>query len=282
MSILLPTVLIGILGVVFGYMLAWFAQKFAVESNPLVKKVEEILPGANCGACGFPGCSGLADKIVNENAPVNACPVGGVKAWTEIARLTGKTTDKLEAKKAMLACQGGTGIVQKLASYQGIPDCRAASVLGVSYLGCVSGCLGLGTCEKICPFDAIHMDQEAGLPVIDWEECTGCGKCVNECPRQVLVLVPEKKQVRLVCSSSASGKEVRRACTRGCIKCQICVKNCPVQAIQLQDGTIRIDQEKCTLCGLCIEKCPTKCILCLMPPVKQEERSVPAMSVTSA
>jgi Na+-translocating ferredoxin:NAD+ oxidoreductase RNF subunit RnfB len=180
MSILLPTVLIGILGVAFGYMLAWFAQKFAVHTNPLIKKIEEILPGANCGACGYPGCSGLAEKIVNEDAPVNACPVGGVKVWTEIAKLTGKTTGKLETKKAMLVCQGGKGTVQELGTYFGIDDCRAAAVLGVSHIGCINGCLGLGTCEKICPFDAIHINPETSLPVIDWAECTGCGKCVEE------------------------------------------------------------------------------------------------------
>jgi len=264
MSILLPTVLIGILGVAFGYMLAWFAQKFAVHTNPLIKKIEEILPGANCGACGYPGCSGLAEKIVNEDAPVNACPVGGVKVWTEIAKLTGKTTGNLETKKAMLVCQGGKGTVQELGAYQGIDDCRAAAVLGVSHIGCVNGCLGLGTCEKICPFDAIHINSETGLPVIDWEECTGCGKCVEECPRKVLVLVPGREQVRLACSSPASGKEVRRVCSKGCIKCQLCVKTCPVQAIHFQDGVIQIDQEKCTLCGLCVEKCPTHCILHLM------------------
>jgi len=281
MSILLPTVLIGILGVVFGYMLAWFAQKFAVHTNPLIKKIEEILPGANCGACGYPGCSGLAEKIVNENAPVNACPVGGVKVWTEIAKLTGKTTQQLEIKKALLACQGGKNTVQELGTYSGIDDCRAASVLGVSHLGCVHGCLGLGTCEKICPFDAIHINPETGLPVIDWEECTGCGKCVEECPRKVLVLVPGKEQVRLVCSSPASGKEVRRVCSKGCIKCQLCVKVCPVQAIHFQDRVIQIDQEKCTLCGLCVEKCPTHCILHLMPKDRKDtEKTLASASKT--
>ncbi|MBP8933708.1 MAG: RnfABCDGE type electron transport complex subunit B [Candidatus Atribacteria bacterium] len=271
MSILLPTVLIGILGIVFGYMLAWFAQKFAVNSNPLIKKIEEILPGANCGACGYPGCSGLAEKIVNENAPVSACPVGGVKVWTEIAKLTGRTSEKLEAKRAMLVCQGGKGTVQELGVYKGINDCRAAAVLGVSHLGCINGCLGLGTCEKICPFDAIHMDTLTGLPVIDWEECTGCGKCVEDCPRKVLALVPAREQVRLACSSLASGKEVRRVCSQGCTKCQLCVKACTVQAIRFQDGIIQIDQEKCTLCGLCVEKCPTHCILHLM---SQEGKNV--------
>jgi len=282
MAIILPTVLIGILGIIFGYMLAWFAQKFAVHTNPLVKKVEEILPGANCGACGYPGCSGLAEKIVSGEAPVNACPVGGVKVWTEIARLTGKSTGKLEPKKAMLKCQGGRGTVRELALYHGISDCRAASVLGVSPLDCIYGCLGLGTCVKVCPFNAIHIDKGTKLPVMDWEKCTGCGKCVEECPRKVLILVPKKEQVRLACSSPSSGKEVRRVCVKGCIKCQLCVKTCPVQAIHFEDGMIHIDQDKCTLCGLCVKKCPTHCIVHVLPRESKDEDSSMAISSVSS
>ncbi|MCX7730214.1 MAG: RnfABCDGE type electron transport complex subunit B, partial [Candidatus Caldatribacterium sp.] len=191
MSILIPTILVGALGLAFGFMLAFFAKKFAVPANPLVQEIEQVLPGANCGACGFPGCSALAEKIASGEAPVNACPVGGPRIWLELARLLGQEIGPWEAKRALLLCQGGKGTAQIVATYEGVFDCRAANLLPASFKGCRFGCLSLGNCVRVCPFDAIHMDVEKELPVIDWEKCTGCGKCVAECPRKILTLVPK-------------------------------------------------------------------------------------------
>lgn len=261
MDVLIPTILVGVLGLTFGFMLAWFAQKFAVPVNPLVQEVERILPGANCGACGFPGCSGLAEKIASGEAPVNACPVGGPGVWAELAKLLGQGSENWETKRVVLLCQGGKDVAQTVAEYAGISDCRAANILPGSFKGCRSGCLGLGNCVRVCPFDAIHVDGETGLPVVNWEKCTGCGKCVAECPRGILALVPKREQVCVACVSLDSAKDVRKVCTRGCIKCQVCIRNCPEGAITFENGRIAISREKCTLCGLCIEKCPTHCII---------------------
>ncbi|MCD6156443.1 MAG: RnfABCDGE type electron transport complex subunit B [Candidatus Atribacteria bacterium] len=261
MGVVLPGIVVGVLGLLFGLMLGWFAKKFAVEVNPLVQQIEEILPGANCGACGYPGCSGLAEAIASGNAPVNACPVGGPKVWLAISKLTGASVSEVKPQKALLLCQGGKDAAQKLADYHGIEDCKAIAVLGLSPKACYSGCLGYGTCERVCPFGAIVIDKEEELPLIDWRKCTGCGKCVQECPRNVLSLVFQENQVVVACTSLQSAKEVRAICEKGCIKCQLCVRTCPVGAISFKEGRIIIDHEKCTLCGVCIEKCPTKCIV---------------------
>lgn len=261
MEILIPTLLVGILGLAFGLMLAFLARKFAVPVNPLVQEVERVLPGANCGACGFPGCSGLAEKIASGEAPVNTCPVGGPRVWAELSRLLGQEGGTWEARRALLLCQGGKGVAQVVAEYGGIPDCRAAHLLPASFKGCRFGCLGFGNCIRVCPFGAITMDSTTGLPVIDWEKCTGCGKCVTECPRGIIALVPKKDQVTVACVSLDGAREVRKLCSRGCIKCQLCVRTCPEGAITFENGRIVISREKCTLCGLCVEKCPTHCII---------------------
>ena len=277
MNILMPTILIGVLGLVFGVMLAWFSQKFAVESNPLVQKVEKTLPGANCGACGFPGCSALAEKIAAGEAPPDACPVGGPKVWNELSSLLGKEVDpNREAQKAVLLCQGEREVAGEIANYQGVKDCKAAHLLGNSFKVCRYGCLGFGNCVRVCPFEAMILDEEKGLPVILWEKCTGCGKCVEECPRSVIALLPAREQVVEACISLASPRETRQSCKKGCIKCSICVKSCPEGAITLEGGRIKIDRNKCNLCGICIEKCPTKSLVWIekRPSLEEKEKKV--------
>ncbi|MEN3186319.1 MAG: RnfABCDGE type electron transport complex subunit B [Atribacterota bacterium] len=270
-SIVLPAIIMGFLGLGFGLALAWLAKKMAVAENPLVQKVTEILPGGNCGACGYPGCSGLAEKIASGEVPVNACPVGGLRVWQELSRLLGSSeTLDFKVKKAVLLCQGGKGIAKASALYEGVKDCRAVKLLGHSPKLCRFGCLGLGNCERICPFSAIQMDDKTGLPQINPERCTGCGKCVAECPQKVLALFPYGEQVLSACISRDPGKIVRQNCSRGCIKCQLCVKVCPEKAITLENERIQIDREKCTLCGLCIERCPTQCLVRVF-----QETSVP-------
>ena len=277
MNILMPTILIGVLSLVFGVMLAWFSQKFAVEVNPLVQKIEEILPGANCGACGFPGCSTLAEKIAIGETPPDACPVGGPKVWTELSALVGKEVDShREAQKAVLLCQGAREVAGEVAIYQGLKDCKAAQLLGNSFKGCRYGCLGFGNCVRICPFEAMTMDEEKGLPIIIEDKCTGCGKCVEECPRSLIALFPAREQVVEVCVSLASPRETRQSCKKGCIKCSICVKSCPEGAMTLEGGRIKIDQEKCNLCGVCIEKCPTKCLVWVGKKSVLEEKELEA------
>lgn len=252
---------LGGLGLLFGLLLGVAARKFAVEKDPKAIKIAEVLPGANCGACGFPGCSGLAAAIAKGEAPVNACKVGGAAVAAKVAEIMGvEETDARERQVAHLLCRGGRGVAVQRAKYEGLHDCRSAAAFGSGGKACTFGCVGLGNCVRACPFGALSMGPD-GLPVVDEEKCTGCGICVKTCPKGVLTLVPEHAKVFVACSSTAPGREVRQVCKVGCIACRICEKTCEFDAIHVVDNLARIDYAKCTNCGRCAEKCPQKIIV---------------------
>jgi len=254
------TLALGIAGLVFGGLLALAAQKFKVEVDPKVAEILSILPGANCGGCGFPGCSGLAGAIAEGKAPVSACVVGGNAVAEKIAGIMGKAAEAVEPMVAVVYCQGGENIAERTAEYAGIEDCRALNQIGGTKT-CPFGCLGLGTCVRACPFDAMYMDEN-GLPVVVKEKCTGCGACVKACPRNIIRLAPKSKEVHILCRSYDKGPVVRKYCKVGCIACQICVRSCPVKAISMDRGTLaKIDYSICDNCGICAAKCPVKTII---------------------
>ncbi len=232
------------------------AKKFAVHRNPMIDQVEQALPGANCGACGMAGCSAYAKTVVEEGAPVNACIPGGAETARQIAQIMGVDVSPTENRVAALLCKGGRGESQSRFEYRGITDCKAAMIVAGGNKACLYGCLGLGTCEQVCPFDAIHMDRN-GLPVIDEEKCTGCGICVQNCPKQVLTLAPQGMRVHVRCHSHDKGGKVKKVCQVGCIGCGACVRVCPYDALSLDDGLAVMDYSRCRQCGLCIDQCPT-------------------------
>ncbi len=260
---MLPAVLsLALLGAVFGLVLAFASQKFTVEEDPRVAAIIDVLPGANCGACGFPGCSGLAAAIVKGEAPVDACSPGINGAW-KIAEIMGVEAKHEERLVCQLACNGGKFDSKDKFKYEGIQDCRAAVQLFGGHKECPSACLGLGTCVKVCPFKAIVMGDN-GLPVIDYDKCTGCGICVENCPKNVLHLVGASHFVHVRCSNTEKGKDAKAACKAACIKCKLCERNCPENAIKVvpvNGGTLAvIDYKKCINCGVCLAKCPTGAI----------------------
>ncbi|MGA1795292.1 MAG: RnfABCDGE type electron transport complex subunit B [bacterium] len=232
---------------------------FAVEVDPRVKEVEALLPGANCGGCGFPGCSGFAEAVVAGKADVSGCVAGGATVAHEIGRVLGLQVKTGPKMIACVFCRGGINHASNRFEYSGIEDCRATQLLAGGHKACTYGCLGFGTCVKVCPFSAITMGPE-GIPVIDSSKCTGCGKCVAICPRQIIRLVPQSQRFSVLCSSHDKGKRVKEVCAIGCIACQVCVKKCPVNAIHMEDSLAVIDPAECISCGTCWEKCPQKII----------------------
>ena len=248
--------ILAVMGAAFGLILSFAAKVFAVEKDPREEAILECLPGANCGGCGYPGCSGYAAAVVAGKAPVNACAVGEGPVAAKIAEIMGNSNVSVVRKEAVVHCTGG-GVDVKKYEYLGIHDCLAAARLpGGGPLGCDFGCLGMGTCERVCPFDAIHVKN--GVAVVDENKCKACGKCVDACPRHIISLEPfsTKKHVSIPCSSKAKGPAVMKVCTNGCIGCGICAKSCPKEAITVENNLAKIDYDKCVGCGICASKCP--------------------------
>ncbi|MCR3921790.1 MAG: RnfABCDGE type electron transport complex subunit B [Firmicutes bacterium] len=259
---IIPAVVsLGGLGLVFGGMLAFASQKFAVEIDPKIEMVQEILVGANCGACGYAGCAQFAEEVVAGRAPLNGCTPGGAKVAAKIADLFGAESPEAEARHvAQLTCVGDCNTAKSKHTYDGVKDCKAALMFGGGPTACEYGCIGLGNCVTVCPVDAITMGKN-GLPIIDTNACISCGKCKNECPRHVIELVNAKGVHHVRCKSQDKGKQVRGVCDRGCIACKLCVKNCPVDAIHMEGNVAVIDSYICTNCGTCVEVCPQKTIV---------------------
>lgn len=257
-NIINPVLVLAGLGMLFGVLLSIASKAFAVKIDPKITEVLDALPGANCGACGFPGCEGLATAIANGEAPVNSCPIGGQKVADNVADIMGLNAANMEKKVATVLCQGDCEKAKEKYEYEGINDCRVEMNLADGAKTCPYGCLGCGTCFDVCPFDAIRMVD--GIAVIDKEKCTACMKCIDICPKHIIQLVPYDNKVVVKCKSEDKGKDVRGYCSIGCIGCRICVKNCPEDAFTFENNLARINYDKCTNCGICVEKCPAKCI----------------------
>ncbi len=259
-GIITATVVVGAVGIFVGLFLGIAGIRFKVKVDEKEEAVLAALPGNNCGGCGFAGCSGLAAAIAKGEAPVNACPVGGEPVGKKIAEIMGVEAESSVKKVAFVACQGDCDKAKKDYDYYGIEDCRMMSfVPGGGPKSCNSGCLGFGTCTKVCPFDAIHVVN--GVAVVDRDACKACGKCIEVCPKKLISLVPYDAKLAVACSSADKGPVTMKACEVGCIGCGICVKNCPAQAVTVADFHASIDQEKCTGCGICADKCPKKAIV---------------------
>ena len=257
-EILWPILALGGIAVFFGLVLAYASKKFAVEVDPRVTDIRNVLPGANCGACGYAGCDAFADNVVKGAAPITACPVGGQDLVTNIAKLMGVAAEQTEKNVARVMCCGDHKNAKEKYEYSGIRDCKAAEVLAGGSKSCRFGCTGLGTCVRECPFDAIHIVD--GVAVVDEEKCTACRKCIDACPKKIIDLVPMSKEVRVLCKNTNKGKAVMEVCKVGCISCQKCVKACKFDAVVFENNIARIDYSKCVNCMMCAEACPTKSI----------------------
>lgn len=256
---IVPLLVLGILGLLLGIGLAIASKKFAVKTDPKVDIVFGILPGANCGACGFAGCLGYAKEIVEGRAKTGLCPVGGEDASKKIAEVLGIEITSRQKLVARIHCGGDISEKRQRGNYNGVKTCLSATLVSGGTVMCSYGCLGFSDCVNVCPFDAIKL-RENLPPEIDEEKCTACGLCVKSCPRNLIELTPLEKRFLIACSSHDKGKITRQVCDVGCIACGLCVKKCPEKACTLENNLARIDYIKCKNLGECFKACPTKCI----------------------
>lgn len=261
---------LALMGGFFGSVLAVASKKFEVETDERIPEILQVLPGANCGACGFPGCGGLAEAIVEGAAKPNACVVAKADVAEAIAQIMGQVVEASEERKvARIKCSCAVQDATKIYEYKGISDCHLAVNLFKGPRNCNFGCFGMGSCARVCPFGAISMNAD-GLPEINYDLCTGCGVCVDDCPQFLLYLEKISQEVFIGCNNLDRGKPAKDVCSKACISCGICVKMCPEGAIKMNTykngGTLpSIDSSKCTQCGTCAERCPSKCIKIYAP-----------------
>ncbi|MBN3034572.1 MAG: RnfABCDGE type electron transport complex subunit B [Bacteroidales bacterium] len=274
--VIYAVVSLSVIGVASAVILYFVAQKFKVFEDPAIDVVEKALPGANCGGCGYAGCRAFAEALVRSGKEKQTleglnCPVGGNPVMAEIARILGLEAEEKEPQIAVVRCNGTPANAPHKVAFEGATTCYFAHSLFAGESGCPYGCLGLGDCVAACIFDAIHMDPETGLPVVN-DKCVACGACVDACPRNIIELRNKGKKDRRIyvcCVNQEKGGPARKNCSVACIGCGKCVKVCPFDAITMENNLAYIDFEKCKLCRKCVEECPTGAILEInFPPRK--------------
>ena len=265
------------IGAVFGLVLAFVNRKFSVEINPLIHLVEDVLPKGQCGACGYAGCMAYAEAVVlNDDVPPNLCVPGKAPVADVVAELTGKSAPAVAPQIAHIKCAGAVGTAVAKYDYLGVNDCVAANILQGGQKNCQYGCLGFGTCVKNCPFNALSMTP-AGLPYVDPNRCTGCGRCASLCPKKVIDIVLVGAKVTVNCNSKDKGAVAKKNCAAACIGCGLCVKNCAHGAVKLANSLAVVDaaicMEKCTD-PTCLAKCPSKAIETVLKSVAPNKVAV--------
>lgn len=279
MEVLLYTLLsLSGLGILLALILYFVAQRFKVVEDPRIDEVEDILPAANCGGCGYPGCRQFAEALVKtDNIDDFYCPVGGNETMQAAASVLGKEVKEKEKQVAVVRCQGSPEHRKTTSIYDGPQTCAISSQTYVGETDCAYGCLGLGDCVEACDFDAIHMNPETKLPEVVEENCTACNACVEVCPNDIIELRNAGKKSRRIyvsCVNQDKGGPAKKSCGVACIGCGKCVKVCPFDAITMENNLAYIDYEKCKLCRKCTDECPTGAIVEVnFPPKKAKKKT---------
>jgi len=250
---------VTVVGASCAAMLCIASKVMHVKVDERIALLTEAMPGVNCGACGYPGCSAYAEALLlDSSVKATLCPPGGSDLVAKISAILGVEAEAIVPKTAVVRCLGDSAAQQKKMDYKGIPTCEAAKRLFGGAGACAFGCLGYGDCQIVCPTNAVCMENS--LAHIKMDLCTGCGLCVKACPNNLITIENADIPIAVLCKSIEKGGIVRKKCSSGCIACTKCVKECPDKAIVMEDNLARIDYEKCSGCGRCVEVCVTKCI----------------------
>ena len=266
--IFMAVIVLGAIGLVSAIVLFIVSKKFAVKEDPRLAEVSSLLPQANCGGCGYPGCGGMADALV-KGADAGSldglyCPVGGQEMMGQIADLLGMAIANSEPMVAVVRCNGTCVNRPRIAEYSGLRTCSAINACGAGETACGYGCLGCGDCVSACQFGAISINQETGIAEVDEDKCTSCGACVNACPRHIIELRkkgPKNRRVYVSCVNKDKGPIAMKACKVSCIGCGKCEKECAFGAITVEGNVAYIDHTKCRLCRKCVKVCPRNAIV---------------------
>lgn len=257
-AILLAVAIVTGIGIIVGLVLAIASVIMAVPKDEKAEAVLEVLPGANCGACGFSGCAGYAKALAHGEAKLGLCAPGGEEAASAAAKILGVAAGKTERKTAVVNCTGSYDNTEDAVNYQGIESCKAAAMINGGISKCSYGCMGLGDCVKACEYGAISVCN--GVAIVNPAACKACGKCVKACPKNIISIIPVKKQAVVRCVNCDKGALTNKVCKSGCIGCMRCVKVCPAAAVTVTQFNATVDPALCIGCGACAEECKPKCI----------------------
>jgi Na+-translocating ferredoxin:NAD+ oxidoreductase RNF subunit RnfB len=262
MTIIIALAALGSLTLALALTLVWANKKLYVYEDPRIDTVEDMLPHANCGACGFPGCRPFAEALVAGDVLPGKCTVSSDEGRARIASFLGVDAGAEEKRVARLACAGGTNVARNRAEYKGIDSCQAASLVSGGGKGCFWGCLGHGDCEVVCDFDAITMN-EFGLPVVDVDKCTACGDCVEVCPKGLFSLQPVSHQLWVACKNLEQGDDILEECQVACTACGRCAMDAPGNLIEMIHNLPVVNYQENHKTKVPIERCPTGAIVWL-------------------
>jgi len=258
MEIIYAVLVFAVTAAVLGALLALASKVFEVKTDPRITAIKSELPGANCGGCGYAGCSAFAEAVAKGEAKPNACTAGGNDVAKAVSEIMGVEAVAPVRMRAQVMCSGTTEYAKKKYVYAGADDCISAAKMNGGDKLCPNGCIGLGTCAERCKFGAIEVIN--GVAAVDYRKCTGCGACAASCPKGLIKLIPYDSAHWVGCMSLDKGAVVRKYCDVGCISCGLCKKVCESDAITVEDNVAKIDYSKCTECDKCVEKCPRKII----------------------